>query len=107
MNWSIQVRSRTICADVLDVYIPPMALDPRPEMLDDHEWVIEYLEERFKNPVRTSDELTGRAEELRGQAEAGELDGRSDALLALADRCEASPPGRPHAQVPTSSPEGG
>ena len=67
-----------------------MALHPWPEILDDHGWVIEFLEERFESPARTPEELTGRAQELRGQAAASDLDGQRDALLALADRYEAA-----------------
>jgi hypothetical protein len=67
-----------------------MALHPWPEILDDHRWVIESLEKRFENTDETSEELSARASELRAQAEASELDGQRDALLALVDRYEAA-----------------
>jgi hypothetical protein len=67
-----------------------MALHPWPEILDDHRWVIEFLEDRFENPGLTPEEMAGRGRELRRQAEASELEGQRDALLALADRYEAA-----------------
>ena len=67
-----------------------MEIHPWPEILDDHQWVIESLEERFENTDESPEELADRAGELRGQAERSELDGQRDALLALADRYEAA-----------------
>jgi hypothetical protein len=99
---SARVRSRPVCADMPGVYTPSMALHPWPEILDDHRWVIESLEERFENPDETSEELSARACELRSLAAASELDGQRDALLALADRYEAAAARRIAPAAPTS-----
>jgi hypothetical protein len=65
-----------------------MPLHPWPNVVDEHRWSIELMEELLESTERTPEQLRCRAAELRGQVEASDSKGEREALLALADRYE-------------------
>jgi hypothetical protein len=65
-----------------------MALKPWPNVVDEHRWSIELMEELLENTERTPEQLRSRAAELREQAGPSDSKGEREALLALADRYE-------------------
>jgi hypothetical protein len=62
---------------------------PWPKVAEEDQWVIELMEERFAKTPQSLEQLRARAKALYAQAEHAEP-GRRDALLALADRYEAT-----------------
>jgi hypothetical protein len=75
-----------------------MALHPWPDVVDEHRWSIELMEELLENTERTPGQLRCRGAELRGRAQASDSAGERDALLALADRYEQTA-----ARLPTAA----
>src|SRR5256885_640080 len=71
-------------------YTGPMAsVRPWPKLAEEDQRLIERMEERFEKTSKSPEQLRARAKELYAEAEHAEP-GRRDALLALADRYEAT-----------------
>lgn len=66
-----------------------MAMRPWPAVPEEHRWTIESAEEMLENTTQTPEQLSVRARELRGDAEATDIKGFRDAWIALAERYEA------------------
>jgi len=61
---------------------------PWPSVAEEHQWVIELVEERFETTPLSPEQLRVRAQELRAEAGQGQPGGDTDAKVALADRYE-------------------
>ena len=61
---------------------------PWPKIAEEDQWLIELMEEQFEKTSLTPEQLRARAYVLYAQAAGDRVNGRHDALLALADRYE-------------------
>src|SRR4051812_39706253 len=74
---------------------------PWPKIDQEDQWLIELMEERFQKTSKSPEQLRARAMELYAEAEHAEPR-RRDALLALADRYEATADARLSRRCPSA-----
>jgi hypothetical protein len=65
-----------------------MATRAWPSVPEDQRWAIDQMEELLAETTETAQQLTARARELRGKAEASDIEPYREVWLALAERYE-------------------